>query len=262
MLTSALRGNVGDGAFENLEQGLLDAFAGNVAGDGRVFVFAADLVHFIDVDDSGLGAAYVAVGGLQELEDNVLDILADVTGFGEGGGVNDGERNIQHAGQGLGHQSLAGAGGADEHDVALGQLNAVIGFLTVHVDALVVVVNGDGELLLGLLLADDVFVEESFDFGGLGKLIGSSCGRSGGAVVFENRVADGDALVADVGPGVVTRGGDQLGYGVLRFVAERAAQNFFSSGPVFHSATLLCRSPLCFFFRPRPAGTRAPRPQK
>src|ERR1700690_4541871 len=107
MLAASLRRNVGDGAFENLEQRLLHAFTGNVAGDGRILVFAADLIHFVDVDDAGLGAAYVAVGGLQELEDDVLDVLADVAGFGEGGGVHDGEGNVQHAGQGLGHQSFA-----------------------------------------------------------------------------------------------------------------------------------------------------------
>src|SRR5205807_8227020 len=67
-------------------------------------------------------------------------------------------------------------------------------------------------------------------------LFRSRCCR---AVIFENGVADRDALVANVGPGIVARGRDQLGNGVLRLVAERAAQNFFSSGPVFHSAQLL-----------------------
>jgi hypothetical protein len=35
------------------------------------------------------------------------------------------------------------------------------------------------------------------------------------AVVLKNGVADGDAFVADVGPGIVARGGDELGNGVL-----------------------------------------------
>ena len=61
MLASALGRNVGDRAFENLQQRLLHAFAGNIAGDGRVLVFPSDLVDFVDVDDAGLGASYVAV---------------------------------------------------------------------------------------------------------------------------------------------------------------------------------------------------------
>ena len=36
MLAAALRGDVGDGAFEHLQQGLLHAFAGDVAGDADV----------------------------------------------------------------------------------------------------------------------------------------------------------------------------------------------------------------------------------
>src|SRR5262249_19126155 len=101
------------------------------------------------------------------------------------------------------------------------------------------VVNRDGKLLFSLLLSDYILVEEGLNFVWFGKLVwGGSC-RSSCAVVFENRVADRHALVADVCPRIIARGRDQLGNGVLRLVAERAAQNFFTSGPVFHSAQLL-----------------------
>ena len=105
MLASALRRNVGDGAFQDLQQRLLHALAGNVAGDGRVLVLAADLVDFVDVDDAGLRARHISVGGLQQLEDDVLDILADVAGFGQSGGVHDSERNVKHLGQRLRQQA-------------------------------------------------------------------------------------------------------------------------------------------------------------
>jgi len=101
MLASTLWRNVGNGTFQNLEQRLLHAFAGNVAGDGRVLILAADLIDLVNVDDTGLGAAHIAFSGLQQLEDDVFDILADVAGFGEGGGIDDGEGHVQHAGQGL-----------------------------------------------------------------------------------------------------------------------------------------------------------------
>jgi len=52
MLAPALGRHIGHRAFENLEQGLLDAFAGDIAGDGWVLVFAADLVDLVDVDDA------------------------------------------------------------------------------------------------------------------------------------------------------------------------------------------------------------------
>src|SRR5262249_53760043 len=150
MLAPALGRNVGDGAFQDLEQRLLHAFAADVAGDGGVLVLAADFVDLIYIDDAGLGAAYVAVGCLEQLEHDVFDVLADVAGFSERGGVDNGEGNVEHAGQRLGQQRLAGTGGPDQHDVGLGKLH-VAGLGAVHVDALVVVVNSYGKLFLGLL---------------------------------------------------------------------------------------------------------------
>jgi hypothetical protein len=183
-----------------------------------------------------LGAAHVAVSGLQQLEDDVLHVLTDVTGLGEGRGVYDGKGHVQHLGQGLCQKRLARSGRPDEQDVGLGQLH-LAGPLPVHMDALVVVVNGNRQLLLGLLLADDVLVEEHFDFLRLGQVVGSGSGVGLGTVVFQNRVADGHALVTDVGPRVVAGRGDQFGDGILGFVAERAAQNFIRSRPWLHVVT-------------------------
>src|SRR5271170_3775676 len=106
MLAPALRRNVGDGSFENLQQGLLHTFAGNIAGNRRIFVLAPDLVDLVNVDDAGLGAAYIALGRLQQLEDDVLDILAHVAGFGERGGIDNGERHVEHSSQSLRQQRL------------------------------------------------------------------------------------------------------------------------------------------------------------
>ncbi len=78
VLPAALRRDVGDRAFENLQERLLDALARHVARDRGVLVLAADLIDLVDVDDALLRALHVAVGGLQQFEDDVLDILADV----------------------------------------------------------------------------------------------------------------------------------------------------------------------------------------
>ena len=125
MLAAALRGDVGDGAFEHFQQGLLNAFAGDVAGDGDVVAGFADLVDFVDVDDAALGGFEIVVGVLQQLEQDVLDVFADVAGFGERGGVADGEGNVEDAGQRLGQQRLAAAGGADQQHVALVDFDVV-----------------------------------------------------------------------------------------------------------------------------------------
>src|SRR5207302_2238519 len=63
MLASALRGNRSDRSLENLQQRLLHALAGHVARDRGVLGLARDLVDLVDVNDSGLGALHVVVGG-------------------------------------------------------------------------------------------------------------------------------------------------------------------------------------------------------
>ena len=165
VLAAALRRHVGDRAFEDLQQRLLDAFARDVARDRGVLVLAADLVDLVDVDDALLALLDVAAGGLQQLEDDVLDVLADVAGLGERRRVDDREGDREQLGERLREQRLAGAGRADQQDVRLGQLDVVAAArLLLDLDALVVVVDRDGELLLGPLLADDVLVEELLDF--------------------------------------------------------------------------------------------------
>src|SRR5207245_166518 len=149
MLAPALRRDVRDCAFQDLQQRLLDAFAGYVARDRGVLVLAADLVDFVDVDDPLLALLDVAAGGLKQLEDDVLDVLADVARFRERRGVDDREGNREELGESLRQERLAGAGRADEQDVALRQLDVVAAArLFLDFNALVMVVDRDRELLL------------------------------------------------------------------------------------------------------------------
>src|SRR5438132_13517291 len=91
VLATALRGDIGHGALEDLQQRLLHSFAAHVARDRRVVRLARDLVDLVDVDDSALGAADVEVRGLDQAQQDVLDVLADITGFGEARRVRDGK---------------------------------------------------------------------------------------------------------------------------------------------------------------------------
>jgi hypothetical protein len=67
----------------------------------RVIEFAGNLVDLVDIDDATLRALDVVVGRLQQLQDDVLDVLADITGFGERCRIRDGERNVENARQRL-----------------------------------------------------------------------------------------------------------------------------------------------------------------
>ena len=218
MLAAALGRNAGDRAFDELQQRLLHALAGDIAGDGRILRLAADLVDFVDIDDAALGALHVVVGALEELEDDVLHVLAHVTGFGQRGGIGDGERNIEDPGKGLRQKGLADTSGADQQDVALLELDLVADLL-LYADTLVVIVHGDGQDLLGPLLAHDVLIQGPLDLRGLRQL---RCARFLRLFPFlgDDLVAEVHAFVADEN----RRAGDQFLYLFLALAAERALE--------------------------------------
>ena len=118
-------GTRGGGALHQLEQRLLDALARHVAGDRGIVRLAGDLVDLVDVDDAVLRLLDVVVGRLEQLEDDVLDILADIAGLGQRGRVGHRERHVEDARQRLREQGLAAAGRADQQDVRLGELDLV-----------------------------------------------------------------------------------------------------------------------------------------
>ena len=66
-----------------------------------------------------LGRLHVAVGRLDQAEQDVFNVLADVARLGERGGVGYRERNVQRLCQGLRQKRLAHARGAQQQDVAL-----------------------------------------------------------------------------------------------------------------------------------------------
>ena len=164
----------------------------------------------------GLGLLDVVVGGLDELQEDVLDVLADIAGFGERRRIGNGKGHVEHPGQGLGQERLAAAGRAEQEDVGLLQLDVTIG-IAARLDPLVVVVDGDREDLLGPLLADYVVVEEVENLGGLGELVEAHLRRLG-QLLFDDVVTEVYAFVADID----ARTGDELLDLLLRFPAKRA----------------------------------------
>ena len=238
VLASALRRNRGDRALEDLQQRLLHALARDVARDRGVLGLAGDLVDLVDVDDAGLGALRVEVGGLDQLQQDVLDVFADVARLGERCRVGDGERHVEPLGERLREIGLAAAGRADQQDVALGDLDlvgALLGALhgAVRADALVVVVDRDRQGALGGLLPDHVLLEEREDLARLGQVeVGDDAGGGLGHALFDDLVAQLDALVADVD----ARPRDQLLDLLLALSAEGALEQVGALTDARHQA--------------------------
>ena len=213
MLATALRRHGGDRAFHDLEQGLLHALARDVAGDRGIVRLARNLVDLVDVDDAALGPLDVVVRGLEQFENDVLDVLTDITGFGQGRGIGHGEGYVDDTGQGLGQQGLARAGRPDQHDVGLGQFDVVV--LGRVVQPLVVVVDRDTQHLLGVALADHIVVKNLADL--LGRRHAVLGLGEGNLVLFADDIhAEFDAFIADEHG----RSGDELAHLVLALPAE------------------------------------------
>ena len=95
VLTSALRGDVDDRPFEELEEALLDPFATDVARDGGIVPLTCDLVDLIDEDDPTLCGSDVLVGYLQEACQQTLDILAHIASLRQHSSIDDREGYLQ-----------------------------------------------------------------------------------------------------------------------------------------------------------------------
>ena len=253
-LRPTLRRHRRGGALEDLQQRLLHALARHVTGDRRVLGLAGDLVDLVDVDDPGLGLLDVVVGGLDQLEQDVLDVLADVAGLGERGGVGDRERHLEQPRERLREQRLAAAGRPDQQDVRLRELDVGIA-VRAGLHALVVVVDRDREDLLRLLLPDDVVVQVVVDLTRLGQLVEVDLGRLR-ELLLDDLVAEIDALVADVD----ARTGDQLLDLLLALPAEGALQQVAAVTELGHGASPLGRLVRLGSAHPGRARQRRPAP--
>ena len=185
----------------------------------RVVALARDLVDLVDVDDAALRLLDVVVGVLQQLDDDVLDVLADVAGLGQVGGVGDGERHVEDLGQRLREQRLAASRSGRAAGCSTCR-SSTSSDADLGVDALVVVVDGDREDLLRAVLADHVLVEDVLDLGRLGDRRQAEALRLLLDLLGDDVVAQADALVADVDGGP----GDQLLDLLLALAAERAGE--------------------------------------
>ena len=219
VFTAALRRNGGDGTLKDLEQRLLHALAGHIARDRNILALSGDLIDLVDINDALLRLLHVVIRGLNELEQDVLHVLAHIAGLGQACGVRHGERHVQDLGERLCEHRLAAAGWAEHDDIALLQLHIV--FLAVGgIDTLIVVVDRDGKRTLGRLLADHIFVELVENLLRLGHL--GEVQRCGLGVLLDDLVAKLHAFVADIDAGAR----DQAVHLVLLFAAKCAADGF------------------------------------
>ena len=126
-----------------------------------VFGLSGDLIDLIDIDDAVLGTLNVVICCLNETQQDVFDVFADIAGFRQSRCVRNGERNVQKLCKRLRKIGLADAGGTKQQHVALCNLHAAV--FTAEENALIVVIDRHRERHFGFVLPDDVFIELLFD---------------------------------------------------------------------------------------------------
>ena len=238
VLAAALRRHGSARALENLEECLLDAFARDIARDGRILRLAGNLVNLVDVDDAALRLIDVVVGSLDELQQDVFNIFADIAGLRQRRRVRDGERHVEDARKRLREQRLAAARWADHEDVRLLELDIVILVRLRRIDALVMVVNRDGQRLLRFILTDDVLVEDGADVLRLWNIFEFHLDILA-ELLFDDLIAKFDAFIADVDAGT----GHELAHLVLRLATERAFELSFFFAELQHRTSPLSPRP-------------------
>ena len=160
-------------------------------------------------------SAHVEIAGLQQPDEDVLDVLTDVAGLGERRGIGDGEGDVENARERLGEQRLADAGGAEEQDVRLVELDISLAVARTAIDALVVVVDRDGQVRLARSCPIDILIQHVLDLLRRGNRV-LPLGDLPLFVLRQDLVAERDALVADVD----RRAGNELPDRVLALAAE------------------------------------------
>ena len=221
MLAPTLWRNGGHGAFHQLQQRLLNTLTGHVTCDGRIFRLACNFVDLIDVDDAALRPLHVVFRGLQQFQDDVFNIFANITCLGERRRIRHRERHVQNTRQGLREQRLAAARGADQQDVRLCQLN-ITAFLGV-IEALVVVVNRNRQDTLCSGLTDHIVIQHAADI--LGRWHAVRGLQPAGLGFFANDIhAQLDTFVADEH----SWSGNQLAHLMLALAAKAAIKRVFA----------------------------------
>ena len=132
-------------------------------------------VDFIDTDQAavatdkpGLARTGVARCQIDQFPDHVVRTLADITGLGVIGGVDDQGGDLQQVTQNLDAVGLAAARGTGDEGVLFPEAfdGCLVWMVAQIFDHREMVGRGDGKPLFVFFLADDVFVEVVFDLFG------------------------------------------------------------------------------------------------
>src|ERR1700730_14199893 len=127
MFSASLGWDVATATLKNFQQRLLYTLSRYVSSDADVVCFPADLVDFVDIDDSYLGSLDIVIGILKETQNDVFNVLADVTGFGQSRCISDAKWHIENFCKRTRQQSFSRSSRPYDQDIALLDFDVRVG---------------------------------------------------------------------------------------------------------------------------------------
>ena len=161
MLATALWRHIDHGTLKKFEQSLLHTLATHVARDARVIALAGYFIYFINEYDAPLRSSHIEIGYLKQARQDAFHIFAHVSGFGEDGGIHNGERHIQQLGYRARQQGFARTGTSHHNDITLFYLHTRIIFWLLQ--SLIMIVDRNRQITFGFVLTDDILVQIFLD---------------------------------------------------------------------------------------------------
>ena len=153
---------------------------------------------------------------MKQLQNDILDIFADIASLGQSRRVCHGKRHVKRLGKRLGKQGFPTTGRAHEQDVRLCEFN--IRALTTMVEALVMVMHSNRQHSFRLGLPNDIVVKDFADFLRRGNFALFAAVQRALCFFADDVVTKLDTLIADKH----SRACDQLADFMLRFSAKGA----------------------------------------
>ena len=157
MLSSSLRRNRSNRTLQDFQQCLLHTFTGHISGDRCILRFSCDLVDLININDTMLCFLDIIICCLNNLQQNILHVLADISRFRQCCRICDRKRYIQKLRQCLCEQCFTGTGRTKHQDITFLQFYIQIFSCK---DSLVMIVNSNRKCFFGLILSDHIIIQE------------------------------------------------------------------------------------------------------
>ena len=169
MLTTTLWWNIYNRTFQQLQQTLLNTFTTNITSYRRIVSLTGNLINLINKDNASFGFSHIIISNLQQTCQQAFNVFAYITGFRQYRSINNRKRHFQQFGNRTSQQRLSSTSATYHDDIGFFNLHIILSWLLQQ--TFVVVIHGNRQITLGIVLANHILVKELFNLNRLRKFL-------------------------------------------------------------------------------------------